>query len=313
MTNMRNEHGPRLWGVILAGAFILLSECEGGVVPPLYVGNRAPVLDAFGQPLRGSPRPAEAAQRCRVEIRTTTTGQVYAPGTNGATSPYNPLLTPDSVGGMGENAESADSGLFCLSFQSRPAAGTLVFARAYDAPTAAEAAFYADTALTAVPAGGSSLALDFGPLRPLDPGDDDGDGLNNSWERALGTADRPTADYDDDGMLDLHEMLAGTDPTDAASLLEVRGAWSETNVPGYDPLARMLHVQWPAVPGRSYQVEAAERLGPDPETGAATAFVPLGETVTAGAEETLLDVWIDVSGAERMQVVRIRIAETTGP
>ena len=313
MNHMRIKLSPRIWGIILTGVFIFSAEGRAGIVPPLYVGNRTPVRDEFGRPMRGSPVPAEAANRCRVEIRTTTTGQVYAPGTNGATSPYNPLLTTNSVGGMGANVEAADSGLFCLSFPKRPAAGTLVFARVYDAPTVAEAAFYADTSLATVPAGGSSLALDFGPLRPLDPGDDDGDGLNNSWERALGTADRPTADYDDDGMLDLHEMLAGTDPTDAASLLEVRGAWSETNVPGYDPLARMLHVQWPAVPGKSYQLEAAARLGPDPETGAATAFVPLGEVLTAGADETMLDVWVDVSGADRMQVVRIRIAETTGP
>jgi hypothetical protein len=90
-------------------------------VGSLYVGNVVPVMDEFGRPMRGSPLPAEAANRCRIEIRTTTTGIVYAPGTNGASSPYNPLLATNSVGGMGENAEVADSGLFCLSFADRPA------------------------------------------------------------------------------------------------------------------------------------------------------------------------------------------------
>ena len=313
MIHMRIKRDPRLWSFLLAGVFVFSSEGRGGVVPPLYVGNRLPVLDEYGRPMRGSPRPAEAGNRCRVEIRTTTTGAVYAPGTNGAASPYNPLLATNSVGGMGANVETADSGLFCLSFQRRPAAGTLAFARVYDAPTVAEAAFYADTPVAAIPADGSSLALDFGAIRPLDPGDADGDGLNNSWERALGTADRPAADYDGDGMLDLNEMLAGTDPTDAASLLALCGAWTETNVPGYDPLARLLHVQWPAVPGKSYRLEAAVSPGSDPETGAAPVFAPLGDVVTAGADETLLDVWIDVSGAERMQVYRIRIAEAAEP
>ena len=177
-------------------------------------------------------------------------------------------------------------------FPKRPAAGTLVFARVYDAPTVAEAAFYADTSLATVPAGGSSLALDFGPLRPLDPGDDDGDGLNNSWERALGTADRPTADYDDDGMLDLHVMLAGTDPTDAASLLEVRGAWSETNVPGYDPLARMLaHSEtFRAMAGRIKALAdelCGGRLLAAHEGGYAEGYVPFCGLAVIESGETL--------------------------
>ena len=316
MKNMRMEKGPWIRGFVLAGLFIFSTQCWGGIVPPLYVGNRIPVLNAFGRPMPGSPLLAEAPNRCRIEIRTTTTGQVYAPGTTGASSPYNPLLTANSVGGMGENAETADSGLFCLSFPSRPAPGTLVFARVYDAPTTAEAAFYVDSQLAAIPASGSSLALTFGTVRPLDSGDDDGDGLNNSWERALGTDDRPAADYDGDGMLDLHEMLAGTDPTDLASLLAFQAIWPEAdNAPGaaYDPLAKRMRVRWPAVPGKSYQLEATERLGLDPESGAAPVFQPVGEIVTAGAGETALDVWVDISDAGRMQAFRIRIAETAAP
>lgn len=316
MIHMRTKRDPRLWSLLLAGVFIISAECQGGIVSPLYVGNRVPVQDEFGRPMRGSPLPAEAANRCRVEIRTTTTGFVYAPGTNGAASPYNPLLTTNSVSGMGANVESADSGLFCKSFSTRPAAGTWVFARAYDAPTVAEAAFYADSQLVAVPADGSSLALVFGAIQPLDPGDADGDGLNNSWEQVLGTSDRPTDDYDGDGMSDLNEMLAGTDPTDADSFLAFQSVWPEAGgapEDPYDPLAKRLHLRWPAVPGRSYQLEAAARVGRDPETGAAAGFEPLGEVMTAGADETELDVWVDVSGADRMQMYRIRLAETTEP
>lgn len=310
MNHMRNKCRPWIKGLVLAGAFLFALESRGGIVTSLYVGNVEPVLDEFGRPMRGSPLPAEAANRCRIEIRTTTTGVVYAPGTNGASSPYNPLLATNSVGGMGENAEVADSGLFCLSFADRPATGTRIFARIYDAPTAAEAAFYVDSALATVTSNGASLVLAFGEIRPLDAGDDDGDGLNNSWERALGTYGRPTADYDEDTMSDLHEMLAGTDPTDATSLLELRGAWSENNVAGYDPQTRLLHVRWPAVPGKSYQLEAAARLAADPTTGAPPEFLPVGDVLTAGADETALDVWVDISGGDVKQLYRIRIAES---
>ena len=310
MNHMRNKCRPWIKGLLLAGAFLFALESRGGIVTSLYVGNVEPVLDEYGRPMRGSPLPAEAANRCRIEIRTTTTGIVYAPGTNGASSPYNPLLATNSVGGMGENAEVADSGLFCLSFADRPATGTRIFARIYDVPTAAEAAFYVDSALATVTSNGASLVLAFGEVRPLDAGDDDGDGLNNSWERALGTYGRPAADYDEDTMSDLHEMLAGTDPTDATSLLELRGAWSENHVAGYDPQTRLLHVRWPAVPGKSYQLEAAAQLAADPTTGDPPEFLPVGDVLTAGADETALDVWVDISGGDVKQLYRIRIAES---
>ncbi|MGD9612699.1 MAG: thrombospondin type 3 repeat-containing protein [Kiritimatiellia bacterium] len=280
---------------------------------PLYVGNRVPVLDGFGRPLRGSPAPAEATNRCRVEIRTTTTGSVYAPGTNGAASPYNPLLPTNGVAGMGENAETADAGLFCRSFRNRPEAGTLVFARVFDAPSIADAAFYADSQLATVPADGSSLPLTFGDLRPLDPGDDDGDGLNNSWERVLGTDDRPSADYDGDGMLDLHEMLAGTDPTDPASLLAflMVGTGAGEVLPAeFDPAAKLIHLRWPSVPGKSYQLESTSALAPDPATGAGPDFIPVNEVATAAAGEYVMDAWIGVSAGDVKGVFRIRLAET---
>lgn len=313
MIHMRTKRSPRIWGFILAGAFIISSESWGGIVPPLYVGNAVPVLDEFGRPMRGSPLPAEAANRCRVEIRTTTTGSVYAPGTDGAASPYNPLLSTNSVGGMGANVEAADSGLFCLSFPKRPAAGTLVFARVYDAPTVAEASFYADSQLATVSADGSSVALVFGAIQPLDPGDDDADGLNNSWEEVLGTSDRPTDDYDGDGMSDLNEMLAGTDPTDPSSLLvfqSIGPGAGETPPEGFDPEHHYLHIRWPAVPGRRYQLEGTRTLAAEPGTGAPPAFDAVGAVLTAAEGEDTMNVWIDVSEGAATGVFRIRLAET---
>lgn len=261
----------------------------------------------------GSPLPQDAARRSFVEIRTAPNGMICAPGTNGAASPYNPLLTTNSVGGIGENAKTLDSGLFCLLFSRRPAGGTKIFARVYDAPTVAEAAFYVDSSLAVVPSNGVSLVLAFGEVLPLDPGDDDADGLNNSWERVLGTSDRPTADYDEDGMSDLHEMLAGTDAADASSLLAFQAVGPGTGeVPpeGFDPAAQLLHIRWPAVPGKSYQLESASALVPDPLTGAAPVYEPVGEVMTAAEGEYALDVWIDISEGDVNGVFRIRLAQT---
>ena len=315
MKSRRVGSGVRMRGLFLLGMIFSSTGSWGGIVSPLYLGNVTPVQDEFGRPMKGSPLPTEAAQRCRVEIRTTTDGYIHPPSTAGIANSKNPLLTTNSVGGMGENSEAADTGLFCLVFPNRPAAGTKVFARVFDAPTAAQASFYADTQLLQVSSNDFSLKLVFGTIRPLDPGDADGDGLNNSWERVLGTADRPTADYDADGMSDLQEMRAGTDPRDDQSLLVFQGARSETGAPGmeYDPQARLLHIRWLAVPGKSYQLEAAARLTADPETGVPPLFAPLGDVVSAGAGETTLDVWVDISAGAAEQIFRIRLAGPGAP
>lgn len=283
---------------------------------PLYVGNVVPVRDAFGQLLKGSPQVQDAAGRCRVEIRTAADGVIRPPATNGTAHSSNPLLTTNSTSGIGANVKAADAGLFCMAFPVRSAAGTRLFARVYDAPTVAAAAFYVDSDVQDVPIYGTSLTFTFGVARPLDPGDADGDGLNNSWEKTLGTADRLTSDYDEDGMRDLHEMLAGTDPTDAASLLEFHVIHSESErmlSAESDPPVQGLRLRWAAVPGRSYQLESAPGLVPDPATGEIPGFAPVGEVLTAGAEEYLLDVWVDISGGEDQGVFRVRLAKDEMP
>ena len=116
----------------------------------------------------------------------------------------------------------------------------------------------------------------FKAAMPLDPGDDDGDGLNNSWERALGIDDRLTPDYDGDGMSDLHEMLAGTAADDPGSNLAFKLIRRE---PGAVPASEgemwsnPVRVRWQSVPGKKYRLEHVPMLGAnDPETGEAYAF-----------------------------------------
>lgn len=79
--------------------------------------------------------------------------------------------------------------------------------------------------------------------------DSDYDGMPDSWELTyFGTLDRDgTGDYDGDGVSDLDEYLAGTNPTNNQSVLEVltvRGNGSS-----------QPEILWAAVPGRSYRVQ----------------------------------------------------------
>jgi hypothetical protein len=178
---------------------------------------------------------------------------------------------------------SSAPGIFAMVFPFRPATGTKIFGRAFNAPTLEEASFYADSTVGLAPATSSSLVLTFGPVQPLDPGDADGDGLNNSWEKALGIDDRLTADYDGDGMSDLDEKLAGSAPDDVHSLLAFVGIHEETGT-----AIQSVRVSFQSVPGKKYQIEFAPSLSGE------RVFTPVGAVVTAGPGEYVLQTLVEV-------------------
>lgn len=321
MKNMRTRAGRRgsaaratcamalLWLTAAGATAQEMTSLNGMIDAPLYVGNMAPALDQYDRVMVGTHlRPV----RSRVELHVTSNDYVRPPSTNGAWHPFTPLVAPDSVGGMGLNAAGTDSGLFCMALRKRPATNVMIFARAFNAPTAAEATFYADSFAVAVPDYAyNSLVLKFRPAQPLDPGDADGDGLCNSWETLLGTADRPTADYDGDGMSDLQEMLAGTALDDPDSKLAFRLVQRETTprvlANGEAPV-RPVHVKWQSVPGKKYQLEHVVQLVPDVATGATNLFYPVGEPIVAGAGEFEIDMVVDVearlTGTFRVKLVK---------
>ncbi|MCX6902661.1 MAG: hypothetical protein NTW03_04130, partial [Verrucomicrobia bacterium] len=88
----------------------------------------------------------------------------------------------------------------------------------------------------------------------LGPSDSNADGMDDDWERAFFGTLNPddSGDFDHDGMSDLDEFLAGTDPANPNSILR---AMTLTSVGGSSTT-----VLWPAVPGKSYKVQYKDDL-----------------------------------------------------
>ncbi len=225
-----------------------MSVCAcGGIICPLYVGNTVSAISQTRLPFSGTCGMPQNSSL--VEIRIATDGIIRPPSINGQPHYKNPLITNSY---MGMNAMGRNSGLFCVVFPYRIPTGTSVFARVFNNINAEQATFYADTSVVvAPPKNQSDLVLNFGDAKPLDSGDDDNDGLINSWEQYLGISDRFTNDYDNDGISDLNEMLSGTAPDDPDSQFRIKYIVH---------LIDAVDVGWYSVPGYKYQIQGISDL-----------------------------------------------------
>ena len=261
--------------VLFATAATFVPVTRAQFTEPLRVGNVHPLTDVFERKLDG---PAYSP-RARIDVFTS--AQLGSPAK---------FLTNTYVGA---NA-SPGKGYFSVTIPERPATGTTLIVLAYDAATSNEAS-YVRRASAPVPASGR-LLLDFGTAQPMAKCGGDTDA---AYADALERLHASGIDSDGDGMTDWEEVLAGTEIGDDASLM----AFESIEAPQSDGTARamlepvLVVVQWQSVPGRTYQLQYAPSLLPDPETGE-VSWEDVGDTITAETDETSIRVEVELEEPE---------------
>ena len=255
--------------IIIGLATISLGAVHGHaqqIGVPLHYGMKNGILDEYGQVLPGSA----ASPGALVQILSEGAG-VMPPDVSGAPHTNNTVLGTSRIG-QGIDPDAGEIGKSSGSVLINRAVAAGMFARIFNKPTPEESSFYTDSAVY------TNSTTTYGIFKidasqtstPLDPGDDDTDGLNNSWEKSVGS-DRNNPDTDGDGMRDGPEFRAGTGITNENSNLAL-----VTLVPNG---SGNLGVQWDAVPGKSYQLQfTAFDL-----TSAGNTFSNVNEVVTASS------------------------------
>ena len=128
-----------------------------------------------------------------------------------------------------------------------------------------------------------------------------GDGIPNGWKQQYGLNPLdPTvanADPDGDGLSNLQEFLAGTDPTNSASYLRITSMQAEGND---------IRITWSAVTSKTYAVELATNTVDGSFTNAfsdlVTVTVPAATAIT---ETNYLDAGAVTNGVTRFYRVRV--------
>lgn len=116
--------------------------------------------------------------------------------------------------------------------------------------------------------------------------DDDGDGLSNIQEDALGT-DSNLSDTDGDGAADGAEFVAGTNPLDAGDFFRIISI-SHRNNP------QEIEIKWASVAGKTYIIESSSTLD---------GLWSLHESVTAsGPVSSSIDTTLENAGFYRVRV-----------
>ncbi|HMO49900.1 MAG TPA: hypothetical protein PKE26_05755 [Kiritimatiellia bacterium] len=227
------------WSPATARADLGVNIGYGSLYAP---GQPFGFTDEFGVVLEGTAQqPGDLVQVLGANLG------IFAPDIDGTPHTNNPIIATTRIG-LGVDPSEGPIGMFSDLMSLNRAQTTQIFARVFNAPTLEEASFYVDSPIDVVPP--LLYYAFFVPgaqtIQELDPNDDDGDGLSNSWEKSYGT-DPLNPDTDGDGVSDYHEVLYGTDPLDPEDFLRVL-EWFVNVHPN-------LEIQWLAVSGRTYQVE----------------------------------------------------------
>ena len=278
----------------LAAAMLFAAGLSMAQTVPLHLGTTTPIKDEFGITLTGTML-VDPSLCDRVEVLWATNG-IFPPDVNGIPDSRNALVT-GGVTTMGSLTDPAwiNPGLFSASIANpRPSVGAKLFVRVFNAPTREAASFYGDSELFTVDSEYSYVYdVTISTMLPLDPADNDSDGLNNSWEESLLT-DPDSADTDGDGMKDGDEFRAGTDganPDDLLQLSEVQGKGpTRLEDDGDGGMHSMMVVEdavvtWDSKPGKRYRIEySPDDLAREP------AFSNVTDVVTATDTQSTVTV-----------------------
>ncbi len=261
---------------------LVAGSSQAQLIPNIVNGSN-PVMNEYGRPL---PLAGKAlVQVLRVN------GGIQPPTRDGLAHHDNPVVYTGHIG-QGVVDEIEYEGQFSLMVT--PRVTSAFFIRVFNRVTVDQSSFYTDSQ-SFTPNMDARFVPVFGPMQELDPDDDDGDGLSNSWEKSLGS-DAWMVDTDGDGISDYHEFLAGTDMLDDTLYLRV----SEV-IPTADG---WVHVGWESVSGKRYQLQAAHGLA-----GEAAVFANVGGEIDAMGVETSATV-SHIPGIT-VQHFRVKVVEST--
>lgn len=277
------------WRILLRVTAVLASLAApvSAQTVPIQVSSTQAVIDA-----QGSYMPSSSSNLVHF-LLVESPAVVHPPALNGLPHPDNEVIYTTRIGGgISSTNPAAVDGWFSAAISPRPEAGVII-ARVYNAPTVEAASFYADSQSFDV----SQPAI-FYPQFPaatnaFDTADDDGDGVHNSWEKALG-GNSSLWDSDGDGMSDLEEFRAGTalgDPTKYLAMDAIAGG----NI--------TLRIAWESVSGKIYQVQSATGSLGEPDV----LFTNIGGPVAASS--SLSSITLTNGAIGEVRQFRIRLVD----
>jgi len=240
----------------------------GALTTPLHMGATKAIRDEFGNKLEGNA----ASPGDLVQVLWASNDVVNPPDYDGNPSSENPPVEggQTAIGKMTPR-DLTSPGYFSLSIADpRPPDGSKIVVRVFNAKTLADASFYADSPVYEVN-DNDVIEVDVGATtNPIDPRDFDGDRLNNSWEKSLGT-DENNPDTDGDGMNDGDEFDSGSDLHDSNDYVHITYC---------RPVAgRDLLLTWDSEPGTNYVVQVTTN-----DLTGTEVFEDIGALVTATGE-----------------------------
>jgi len=260
-------NGDAMKTMMVIASLALAGAAARAQTVPLQAMNHNPVLNEWGQPL-------SVEGGALVQFILVGPG-VEEPDITGLPHANNPVVYRSRIG-HGVVPDPSMAGRFSAAVTPRPN-GTII-ARVFNAAEAEDASFYADSQPFTVQMNGTIFYPEFGATtNALDESDEDGDGLNASWERSIGT-DALSPDSDGDGINDRHEVLAGTNPLDDGDYLQMVQVSPQAD--------GTVVVTWDSVPGKRYQVQhlTMDLSAPGAE------FEDVGPVVEADANESMITV-----------------------